>query len=130
MNPRRVEFLRDKAMVYAIAEIQNRKSDRKPMSDMIGMIDGLKSEVRPEYLALLVFQFEQETGNVVDIFPEWDESDEHTEGDIEYGARFDTSLAEFRASYIRSKELAEAGAFNGSNVIDFAAYKRRRELAA
>lgn len=130
MNPRRAEFLRDKAMVIAIGEIQNRKSDRKSFSDMLGMIDMLKSDVRAEYLALLTFQIEQETGMAVDLFPDWDECDEHTVEEIEYGARFDTALEDFRSSYIRGMELAESGAFNGSNVIDFVAYKRRRELAA
>ncbi|MFK4823774.1 hypothetical protein ACI0FM_03090 [Paenochrobactrum sp. BZR 588] len=130
MNPRRIEFLKDKALVLAIGEIQNRKSDHKPVGDMLGMIDVLKSEVRAEYLALLVFEIEQSTGVTVDMFPDWEDRDDHTDAEIDYGARHDTALQEFRASYIRCKELSENGALNGSNIIDFASHKRRRELAA
>ncbi|WP_280994838.1 hypothetical protein [Ochrobactrum sp. 19YEA23] len=117
-------------MVIAICGIQSRRSDRTPISDMLGMIDILKSDVHAEYLAMLVFQVEQETGTTVDMFPDWDDVDDHSQEEIEYGARFDTSLADFRTAYTRGKELSESGAFNGSNVIDFVAYKCRRDLAA
>lgn len=63
---RRQEYLRDKALVFTIATLQN--TDRPPHGDLMSMCEMVLANVRAEYLALIVGQVAIVTGHIADPF--------------------------------------------------------------
>lgn len=131
MNEARQQHIENRAMLTAIAEMQVRPAGKCPLSDLMDMCILFRSRVLPDYAATLAFSHEIQTGQQVDIFIDLDQDfSEWEQSDIEYSIDFETALTSMKNGLQKSRELANSGAHDGTNVIDFASYKRRRELAA
>lgn len=131
MNEARQQHIENRAMLTAIGEMQTRPAGKCPLSDLMDMCSLFRTRALPEYAATLAFSHEIQTGQEVDIFIDLNQDiSEWEQSDLEYSIDFETALTSMKNGLQKSRELANSGATNGTNIIDFASYKRRRTAAA
>ena len=68
----RDDFIEAKALIYAIACIQNLPEERQEWSDMRDMC-AIARTIQPGMLGSLIYETQRHTGTVIDIWPDHDD---------------------------------------------------------